>query len=682
MVIDSINAVNPILCYGNLGDIEVFVDNDTSSLGSGPNLVTYQLKAFKVASSSTFSYLSSSQTNASSVVASGLDQSTYYLLVVDSAAFNSTYNPFAQYFSNSYFINTVLNDPSVYDFDSIYLSEPAELVDTISTVSSNFCYGDCDASELITISGGVMPYSLNGVNLLQSDTLLSNLCAGNYTVNITDANGCQVSNLFSFITIGEPPLSQSYDSVYTCNPYLWNGNFISSTGWYYDTLVTNVGCDSIASLYLTIVTCYGCTDPIALNYDSTANTDDGSCLYAIYGCTDPVALNYDSLANTDDGSCLYCSYGCTDPTALNYDSLATCDDGSCVPVVYGCTDSLALNYFSGANIDDGSCIYAGCTDSTALNYDSTATIDDGSCYYGGCQEPAPINIYVDAITDNKATINWDNMNSNSCMVLKYVIRYRELGTNSWTTKSGGAGNGLCNFGLNNTSKTLLNLVPGTTYQYKIKAFYCFAGSSVWTLPKLFTTEDVCPPMTNLSVQTYPANTNKATFSWDSTGAYVFARIALRENNSGSSWQTAGGFGVYYPTLSVNKFGLQSGTDYRAQGRTFCDSNITSFRSWWTPLVFWTQPGSIRLNGSSNIKDLQVYPNPSRDKFNIVFRSDEVQKIEVRVLNILGKVVFQEDLFEFVGEYTKAVDLSDFEKAIYFLEIETVNGKINKKLVLQ
>jgi hypothetical protein len=78
----------------------------------------------------------------------------------------------------------------------------------------------------------------------------------------------------------------------------------------------------------------------------------------------------------------------------------------------------------------------------------------------------------------------------------------------------------------------------------------------------------------------------------------------------------------------------------------------------------------------------VYPNPSRDKFNILFRSDEVQKIEVRVLNILGKVVFQDDLFEFVGEYTRAIDLSDFEKAIYFLEIETVNGKINKKLVLQ
>ena len=73
-----------------------------------------------------------------------------------------------------------------------------------------------------------------------------------------------------------------------------------------------------------------------------------------------------------------------------------------------------------------------------VKYDSLATIDDGSCYYGGCQTPAPINLYVDNITDDRATVNWDNMNSNTCKVLKYVIRYRELGTNTWISKSGGA----------------------------------------------------------------------------------------------------------------------------------------------------------------------------------------------------------------------------------------------------
>ena len=202
----------------------------------------------------------------------------------------------------------------------------------------------------------------------------------------------------------------------------------------------------------------------------------------IYGCIDPLALNFDQSATVDDGSCIYCNYGCTDSTAINYDSLATCDDGSCLTYIYGCTDPGAINYFSGANTDDGSCIYTVCTDSTAINYNSMASIDDGSCYYGGCQTPAPINLYVDNITDDRATINWDNMNINTCKVLKYVIRYRELGTNTWISKSGGAGNGSCVFGLNNTSKILMNLSPGTTYQYKIKAFYCFEGPSVWTLP--------------------------------------------------------------------------------------------------------------------------------------------------------------------------------------------------------
>ncbi len=34
-------------------------------------------------------------------------------------------------------------------------------------------------------------------------------------------------------------------------------------------------------------------------------------------------------------------------------------------------------------------------------------------------------------------------------------------------------------------------------------------------------------MTILSVETFNSNHSKARFTWDTTGAYVFARIALR-----------------------------------------------------------------------------------------------------------------------------------------------------------
>ena len=71
---------------------------------------------------------------------------------------------------------------------------------------------------------------------------------------------------------------------------------------------------------------------------------------------DPLAMNYDSYATVDDGSCMYCVYGCTDPLASNFDPLATCDDGTCgSPTVYGCINPNALNYDPNGTFDNGSC---------------------------------------------------------------------------------------------------------------------------------------------------------------------------------------------------------------------------------------------------------------------------------------------------------------------------------------
>ena len=400
------------------------------------------------------------------------------------------------------------------------------------------------------------------------------------------------------------------------------------------------------------------------------------------GCTDPTALNYDPLATIDDGSCTYCTYGCTDPLAFNFDSLATCDDGSCIAPIYGCTDSSAINFYPGANTDDGSCIYTGCTDPLANNYDPNATIDDGSCTYMNCSNPVPSGLANDWVTDTKAGITWDNMNDSSCMVWKYYVRYREVGTPTWLTKSAGVGNGLCNFGLNTTNKTLQNLTFGTTYEYKMKAFYCGGTESNYSTPSQFLTATDCPPMTNLIATTFSGNQSKVTFTWDTTGVYVFARVALRVDTAGANWQTAGGFGVYYPTLSVNKFGLQSGESYRAQGRTFCDSNITSYRSWWTSPVFWTQPESIRMSGGTMVNNLDVYPNPTNDIFNVSFVSKDIHTLSIRVLNIVGEVIYQESLEQFVGEYTKQISIGNNSKGIYFLEITDNSGTTNKKIIVQ
>ena len=42
------------------------------------------------------------------------------------------------------------------------------------------------------------------------------------------------------------------------------------------------------------------------NYNSLANTDNGTCEPYFYGCTESIAINYNPAAITDDGSCNYC----------------------------------------------------------------------------------------------------------------------------------------------------------------------------------------------------------------------------------------------------------------------------------------------------------------------------------------------------------------------------------------
>ena len=51
-------------------------------------------------------------------------------------------------------------------------------------------------------------------------------------------------------------------------------------------------------------------------------------------------------------------------------------------------------------------------------------------------------------------------------------------------------------------------------------------------------------------------------------------------------------------------------------------------------------------------------------------------------NLIGEELISEDLQQFVGEYVKSINLNNNSKGIYFLEIETGDGVINKKLILQ
>ena len=356
--------------------------------------------------------------------------------------------------------------------------------------------------------------------------------------------------------------------------------------------------------------------------------------------------------------------------------------------LYCVTTSTSSSIENDLNNAISSWVISGCTDSTATNYYPGANVDDGSCTYSTACSGSPItNLGVTNIIHDRATFTFDDMNSSTCRVDQLRIKYREVGTSTWSQKNMGSPTGydpvtgICN-STSRTDKLVLGLSANTTYEWQMRVWYCSTGATAWVNGPNFTTLADCPNVGNLAVTT--PNSTKATFTWDnSNGAYSFVRLQARVDTTGSSFFNIGGVGVPYGTYTKDKNGLVPGTSYRAKSRTWCDPNGGAYKApSWTSFIYFTMPGSIRLDGGTSIESLDVYPNPSRDIFNVSFTSKEAQDLEVRVINVVGEVVYTEGLENFTGEYTKEIDLVKYTKGIYFLEITTNSGVINKKLILQ
>ena len=118
-------------------------------------------------------------------------------------------------------------------------------------------------------------------------------------------------------------------------------------------------------------------NPNAMNYDPSADYDDGSCIF-MGGCTNVSAYNYNPEAQYDDGSCVF--------PEVDYGMGESSGGASSWSGTYigGCTNYEAMNFNPNAHYDDGSCEFqGGCMDVNANNYDPSAVYDNGSCDFSG-----------------------------------------------------------------------------------------------------------------------------------------------------------------------------------------------------------------------------------------------------------------------------------------------------------
>lgn len=80
--------------------------------------------------------------------------------------------------------------------------------------------------------------------------------------------------------------------------------------------------------------------------------------------------------------------------------------------------------------------------------------------------------------------------------------------------------------------------------------------------------------------------------------------------------------------------------------------------------------------------VKLFPNPSTGRFQLDLSVAKAQNIAINVIDMQGRSVFAENWNTVSGNNTRVVELNNAASGIYFVRLNTVDGVINRKIVVE
>lgn len=90
--------------------------------------------------------------------------------------------------------------------------------------------------------------------------------------------------------------------------------------------------------------------------------------------------------------------------------------------------------------------------------------------------------------------------------------------------------------------------------------------------------------------------------------------------------------------------------------------------------------SIDINNTLDLEDYRAFPNPTYGEVNVSFIAEAVAT-DLQIVDATGKVIYQEDLPFFDGQYNKEIDLSNGTPGVIIINIRQGDKIVAKKVVL-
>lgn len=176
--------------------------------------------------------------------------------------------------------------------------------------------------------------------------------------------------------------------------------------------------------------------------------------------------------------------------------------------------------------------------------------------------------------------------------------------------------------------------------------------------------DVTDGGTKVYVKAIKNGGNAYILKFNSTGVFQSALTNFENptiNNSRGMALTSSTAGVYFGGVC-------------APSSEWGTLKVTGYGSVFAKIEDGTNQGGIKNSKITEI--ISVYPNPSRGIFNLNLKN--INEGNISIVNTLGEIVYQSE----VNNQSSVLDLSNYPKGIYFLQLKTRDSLITAKLATE
>jgi len=515
------------------------------------------------------------------------------------------------------------------------------------------------SSVSLTATGGTT-YLWSGGNSPNSatNTFTSN---GTYTVTVTNSNNCSATvsatvtvnplptpsiipnGATTFCSGGSVQLIESVAGV----SYNWsngattNSINVTSGGSYSITITDNNGCTGVASSSsITVnanpaastsagaIACHGGTTSI------TVSASGGTSPYSGTGVNSVSAGSYSYTVTDANGCHGSTSLSITQPTTL----IASSSQGTAI-ACNGGTTTITVSASGGTTPYSGT----GVNTVGAGNYSNIVT-DHNGCTASTSQSLSQ---------PTAVTFTTTKTNLSGCSNVKNgsisIMASGGTGTKTYSKNNGATFQG----------STLFSNLSVGTYSVKVRdANGCLSASSAIVITQ------------NAGI-TFTTSIVNATGCTATNG-----KISVTGSGGSGYFNYSKDSGVTYQSSNIFNSLLNGIYKVRVKDVLNCYSNISNV------LVRPVCQSRLEESTGSMKANFNVYPNPAKDKLTVVFSSEKEQSYNLRLIDVTGRIVLNQNHHSVEGDNQYELNLSSISRGLYLVLLQNGDGVMQRKLIVE